>query len=153
MDSRVGVVGWPSASASLVISAAVIAAVAIVVAATMMPVSIMAATATLSALAGGCSPGDIARYSDSGCLQRPPQASMLLAILQEMLLRGIRLVAIPSMLGHSRVNGIAILLQLITKLLQVSELFLLISRNGPAVLRSSCLRIERRRGNDNSGKE
>jgi len=129
-------------SASLVVSVAVIA-MPIVSATAMVTVSTMPAMAAFSGFIAG---GGIDWYGDSRRLQRSPQASILLPILQEMLLRGIRLVAVRTVLGSCQVNGVAIFLQLFAKLLQMIELFLLVGCNGAAVPRSFCLRTELRRG-------
>jgi len=91
------------------------AAVAVVILATTTSaaaamLSVMAAMAAPIALNPSVTACSIRRDTDSRLPQGPPQIAILLAILEQVLLGGIRFVAIPAMLSHRGANDIAVLL-------------------------------------------
>jgi hypothetical protein len=55
--------------------------------------------------------------------------------MEETLLRGIRFIAVPTVLLRRRANGVSVSLYLFAELLQTIELLLLVNRDRSAALR------------------
>jgi hypothetical protein len=126
-----------------VMSAVTTVSIAIVpaIAAAMVSVTVRTAGVVLSGLIPRPTALQVSRNAYAAGLQRMPQASILLAVLEQPLLSRIGFVAVPTVLAHRRVNSISIPLKLIAELPQMIKLFLLVSCDRGAGLRSFRLRL------------